>query len=122
MASTAPTRIDRDLYESAQRVAAEFSRSATQQLNHWARVGRALEASDHVSVAAIRAVLEGSGDYDELNDEGQAIVRARWSERAEALREGLDFTAEFAVSGRSYVELDDDGNVVEHSATEPAAG
>ncbi|MGI8947595.1 MAG: TA system antitoxin ParD family protein [Ornithinimicrobium sp.] len=40
------------------------SRSAAQQINHWARIGRELEASGKVSQRDIEAVLAGDGSYD----------------------------------------------------------
>lgn len=116
MATTSPTRVDDELYASAKLVGGVMSRSAAQQIAHWARIGRELEASHTVSHRAIGDVLEGRRDYDRLSEREQAVVRAEWAERITAQREGLDFEQEFAASGRSYVELDADGNVVRHPA------
>ncbi len=49
MATTSPTRIDDDLYASAKLAGDVQSRSASQQLAHWARIGREIEASASVS-------------------------------------------------------------------------
>jgi hypothetical protein len=113
MATTSPARIDDELYASAKLVGSVMSRSASQQVAHWARIGRALEASSTISPRAITETLAGDGRYDDLGVEEQAIVRAEWAERMSERREGLDLAAVFAAQGRSYVEVDDDGNVIE---------
>lgn len=35
-----PTRVDGDLFDAAKSVGAIASRSAAQQISHWARIGR----------------------------------------------------------------------------------
>lgn len=119
MGTTSPTRIDDDLYASAKIVGPLMSRSAAQQIAHWARIGREIEAADSVSLRAVAAVLAARRNYDALTAEEQAVVRAEWAERMGVRREGLDFAQEFSDQGRSYVELDDSGHVVRH---EPQAG
>lgn len=114
MATTSPTRIDDEVFESARIVGSVMNRSASQQVTHWARIGRELESSSTLSIREISAVLDGQGAYDDLTSEAQAVIRAGWSELAEARISSLDLAQVFATQGRSYVELDDDGNVVEH--------
>lgn len=111
MATTSPIRIDDELYASAGIVGPIMSRSASQQIAHWARIGRELEASD-VSACDIAAVLAGARSYDDLDDRAQAVVRAEWQERVDRFLASLDLRAEFEAAGESYAELDDDGNVV----------
>ena len=113
MAITSPTRIDDELFASSQVVGPLMSRSASQQITHWARIGRELEAADSVSQRAIAEVLAARLDYDQLTAQEQAVVRAEWSERIDARRDALDLAIEFSDEGRSYVELDDDGQVVD---------
>lgn len=116
---TAPTRIDEDVFAAAKAAGATNSRSASQQVNHWARIGRALESSASVRSRDIARALAGSGSYDDLNRLEQAVVRAEWDERATALREGLDFETEFLAAGQAWVEADADGRLLEH-APEPS--
>lgn len=113
MAGTAPTRIDEDVASAARAAGELLSRSAAQQVNHWARIGRELESSKSVSQHDIAQVLGGRASYDALNVREQAIARAEWNERMTSLREGLDLAAEFAAAGQSWVEADADGHVVE---------
>jgi hypothetical protein len=118
VAST-PTRIDDDLYELAKLVGSMMSRSAAQQITHWAKIGREIESAEGVSSRAVARVLAKQSSYDDLNDEEQAIVRAAWAERIEERREALDIPAELAEQGKSWVELDENGEVVERGvATE----
>lgn len=112
MATTSPVRIDDDVYASAKAVGALMSRSASQQIAHWARIGRELEAADDVSLPAVARVLRGRGDYDELNDYEQAVVRAGWGERMAARLAELDLEQEFIAAGEAFSELDDSGVAV----------
>jgi hypothetical protein len=109
---TSPTRVDEDVFASAQMVGAVMDRSAAQQITHWARIGREIEAGSSISHARIAEVLGQGARYDDLTSEEQAIVRAEWGERLEAQRQKLDLTLRFAREGRSYVELDEAGRVV----------
>ncbi len=111
MKKSTPVRIDEELYATATEAASVMSRSAAQQLSHWARIGRELEASPEVSIETVAEVLRGTREYDALDTEEQAVVRACWSERMTALREALRLDREFQAEGRPYVELADGGHV-----------
>lgn len=113
MATTSPARIDDDLYTSAKLAGEVQSRSASQQVVHWARIGREIEASGSISPRQVAAVLAGSRRYDDLEPEEQAVVRAEWAQRMDERREALDLAGRFAAAGRTWVEVDDDGNVVQ---------
>jgi hypothetical protein len=121
MATTSPTRIDDDLYASAKIIGPLMSRSAAQQIAHWARIGREIEAADSVSHRMVADVLAARRDYDTLTAEEQAVVRAEWAERTDARREGLDLAREFADERRTYVELDENGNVVRRKPADEAS-
>jgi len=99
MATPSPLRIDDDVYASAKSVGALVGRSASQQITHWARIGRELEAADEVSLRAVARVLSGRGDYDALNHYEQAVVRASWTERMAARLAELDLEQEFVAAG-----------------------
>ena len=59
----------------------------------------------------VHAVLAGDRSYDDLSSPEQAFVRAAWSTRMDELRGALDLAREFAAAGRSWVEVDDEGDV-----------
>lgn len=113
MATSSPVRIDEETHEAAQAIAPTMGRSTSQQISYWARIGRAFDMSPNSSTRAIEQVLNGEADYDSLNFFEQAVFRSRRDERTRKRLQDLDLEAAFAAEGRSYVELDDDGNVVE---------
>jgi len=112
MKTSTPIRIDRELLAAAKCVAPTMSRSATQQIVHWARIGKEIEASPQVSIGRIAEVLRGGESYDALESEEQAVVRAYWSERMAGLRDTLRLDQDFAAAKLPYVELAEDGTVV----------
>lgn len=111
-AANSPMRIDADLAASARSTAKTMSRSLSQQIAHWARIGRELERSPGVTVTAVLGVLDGNAGYDDLNVQEQAVVRAEWAERIDKTRSELRLDRLLAEQGREVVELDADGAVV----------
>jgi hypothetical protein len=111
-----PTRLPADVYDSAAAATLVTSRTVPQQIAHWARIGRELEMSPGVNHRAINHVLAGTGSYDSLGEQEQAIIREEWADRMAVLRDGLDYEAGFTEAGESYSELDEDGNVVVRQA------
>jgi hypothetical protein len=122
MGSTPPARIDDDLYASAKLAGSVQSRSASQQVAHWARIGREIEASRSISPAEIHEVLSGSRSYDSLTAREQAQIRDEWQVRMDERRAALDLAARFEAEGRTWVELDDAGQVVERRPSATAHG
>ena len=120
MPANTPTRIDDDLFAAAKATGAVLSRSAAQQVNHWARIGRQLEASGVLRARDIELVLAGAKSYDDLNPFEQAAVRAEWEEQIGAHREGIDLTGEL---GDTWVEANLAGRPVRRKspAAAPAA-
>ena len=108
-------RVDGDLFEAAKSVGAVASRSAAQQLTHWARIGRELEAAPTTSLRDIQRVLAGEAPYDALGDREQAVVRANWAEQTADIVANMDLAAEFTQSGRSWTDADAEGNAVAES-------
>lgn len=117
MASTTPTRFDAALFASAQAAGARTHRSATQQLAHWARLGRELEATAGLSQRDIDRVLAGQLSYDDLGDWEQTVVRTAWREGIDADLNTLDLAARFSAQARTrWSEADDAGRVTVHEA------
>jgi hypothetical protein len=116
--STTPTRFDAALFESAQAAGARSHRSAAQQLAHWARIGRELEAATGVSQRDIERVLAGQMSYDELGDRDQAVVRTAWREGIDDDLAAVDLRAQFEAEGRTrWSEADPSGAVSVHEAS-----
>lgn len=119
-----PMRVDGDLFEAAKSIGAIASRSAAQQLNHWARIGRELENSPGTSARDIQRVLAGEPGitYDNLSEHDQAVVRASWDEAIEEKRSKLNYAKRFASEGSSWSGLDESGNVVIYNADKASNG
>jgi ParD-like antitoxin of type II bacterial toxin-antitoxin system len=117
--STMPIRVDKGLFDAARAAGALYSRSAAQQLGHWARLGRAMEASPSVTQDAIARVLAGQEPYDDLPDPAQAVVRVEWEDRVAAILGELDFTDGLRAAGQPWAEADEDGNLVTRDAAAP---
>jgi hypothetical protein len=85
----------------------EALRSLVQQFN------RELSAGSYPRHSDVEAALAGRASYDKLDPVKQALVRAEWSRRLEIARTQLDLEATFETDGRSWSEIDEDGQVVQ---------
>jgi hypothetical protein len=112
--TTMPTRVDGDLFDAAKSVGAVNSRSAAQQISHWARIGREFEASGRISLRDIERVLAGQASYDDIGEPAQAVVRATWDQRIAERIASLDFEDEFTQMGETWSEGDESGHVAQH--------
>jgi hypothetical protein len=116
MAETADrvTRFAADLVDSAAAEGARQSRSAKQQLDHWARVGRAVSSQHSAARRRVEAALAGELELDELSTEEGVVFNA---EVAAAIQESLadaDYGRQLAVRGITTVALNEDGEMVEY--------
>lgn len=60
--------------ENARREAALFNRSVAGQIEHWARLGRALEGTPGIPVGRVRETLEGKVKLETLSVQEQGAV------------------------------------------------
>ena len=70
------TRVAADLMDSAAAEGARQSRSARQQLEHWARVGRAMSSQQTAARRRVEAALTGDLELRELSVEEGAVFNA----------------------------------------------
>jgi hypothetical protein len=108
------TRIATDLYESATAEGARQSRSAKQQLDHWARVGRAVSSQHTASRRRVEAALAGRLSMGDLTVEEGVVFNA---EISAAIEEGLartNYGDVLAARGITTVALNEAGDIVEH--------
>lgn len=111
------TRVAADLMDSAAAEGARQSRSAKQQLDHWARVGRAVSSQHSVARRRVEAALAGDvPPLRDLTDEEGVVVNA---EIAAAIQEHLasaDYGAVLgARGGVTTVALDENGEIVQYA-------
>lgn len=113
-ASDKVTRFSSELVEAAATEGQRENRSARQQLEHWARVGREVSNQRHVARRRVEAALAGRMPLSELSVEEGVVFNA---EIAVALEESLatgHHVADRAAQGRATVVLDEQGRVVKH--------
>ena len=60
-------KLSEELVESARHESEIQSRSMTQQIEHWARIGRAVERTGQYSAERIRGALKAELAFDALN-------------------------------------------------------
>jgi hypothetical protein len=107
-----PSRIAADLFESAARVGKLESRSATQQLDHWARLGRNVSMHDTAARRRVEAALAGDVPLATLSPDERVVVNAEIDVAIAEHAQASDYGAVLAAEGITTVALDDDGNLV----------
>lgn len=116
MATTAdrPTRVPSDLFESAVVEGAKENRSAKQQLEHWARVGRSVCARQTASRRRVEAALAGALPPEHLSDEEGIAFDSEAQSRLEARLRKTDLGAVLAARGVTTVALNEQGELTEY--------
>lgn len=74
MSTLASIKLPADLVEDARVEGALFSRSISGQVEHWARLGQALEAMPGFPLSRVRAALEGKVDEAALSDDELSLL------------------------------------------------
>lgn len=108
------TRFSSELVDAAAVEGEREHRSARQQLEHWARVGREVSNQRQVARRRVEAALAGRMSLRELTAEEGAVFNA---EIAATLEESLatgNHAADRAARGRATISLDEQGRVVKH--------
>lgn len=108
------TRFAADLLESAAAEGVRQSRSAKQQLDHWARVGRAVSSRESAARRRVEAALAGELEVTELSDEEGVVFNAEISAAIEENLASSNYGIVLAQRGITTVSLDDNGQIVEH--------
>ena len=100
--------------DSAAVEGARQSRSAKQQLDHWARVGRAVCAQQTAARMRVEAALAGRLALTDLSDEEALTFNAEVHARIQESLRATNLGAVLNASGISTVALSDSGELVEH--------
>ncbi|MEY8016326.1 TA system antitoxin ParD family protein [Mycobacterium servetii] len=108
------TRVAADLMDSAAAEGARQSRSAKQQLDHWARVGRAVSSHQTASRRRVEAALAGDLDTNHLSEDEGVVFNAEISAAIEESLSTVHYGDWLAVRGITTVALNDDGEIVEY--------
>ena len=110
------TRVAADLFEAAAVEGARQRRSAKQQLDHWARIGRAVSTQHTASRRRVEAALAGEIDVDALNIEEGVVFNAETAAAVEEKLAHTNYGAVLASRGITTVTLGDDGRIIELAA------
>ncbi|MHC9292944.1 TA system antitoxin ParD family protein [Mycobacterium sp. LTG2003] len=113
----APDRVTRfaaDLMDSAAAEGARQSRSAKQQLDHWARVGRAVSSQHSAARRRVEAALTGEMPLRSLTVEEGVVFNAEISAAIEESLGRADYGKTLAARGITTVAIDDDGEIVQY--------
>ncbi|SOJ53875.1 hypothetical protein MSIMFB_01373 [Mycobacterium simulans] len=108
------TRVAADLVESAAAEGARQSRSAKQQLDHWARVGRAVSSQQTASRRRVEAALAGNLPMTDLTLEEGVVFNAEISAALEESLSRTNYGDVLAAQDVTTVALNDAGDIVEH--------
>lgn len=107
------TRFDAALFEDAASEGRRTSRSATQQLDHWARVGRAVSGATSASRYRVEAAFRGDLSLSVLDHNEGVAFNAEVSASIEELLATTDYGDELAAEGVTTVSMED-GVLVQH--------
>ncbi len=108
------TRFAADLVDSAAVEGARQSRSAKQQLDHWARVGRAVSNQHTAPRRRVEAALAGELPLADLSVDEGVVFNAEISAAIDESLARTDYGRVLADRGITTVALDDAGNIVEY--------
>ncbi|MEP9414262.1 hypothetical protein ABLE92_07910 [Gordonia sp. VNQ95] len=116
MADTADkvTRFSAALVEEAGTEGAREHRSARQQLEHWARVGRGVSLRTSAARRRVEAALAGTLPITELTPEESVVFDAEIDAHLEERLARTDMVTDRAAQGFSSVALDELGRMVEY--------
>jgi hypothetical protein len=113
-AADRPTRVASDLLDSAVVEGAKENRSAKQQLEHWARVGKAVCAQQTGARRRVEAALMGDLPVERLSAAEASVFDAEVQSRLEARLRRTDLGAVLAARGVTTVALNEQGELTEY--------
>ena len=109
-----PTRVAADLMDAAAVEGERQSRSAKQQLDHWARVGRAVSAHSSASRQRVEAALRGALPDRDLTADERVVFNAEVDAAISETTRSIRFGEVLAARGVTTVALDDEGRLTRY--------
>ena len=114
MMTDRPTRVAADLLAAAAVEGERQSRSAKQQLDHWARVGRAVSAQTSAARRRVESALAGELDERELGADERVVFNAELDASISEAARTIRFGDVLAARGVTTVALDDHGRLTRY--------
>lgn len=110
---TRTTRVAVDLLKAAEAEAARESRSAREQLDHWARLGMRLSVQSTAARRRIERAVAGELSLSQLTPPERDVANAELSLAISEAANRMSFVDRLAAEGVTTVTLDADGQLVE---------
>ncbi|WP_124391524.1 TA system antitoxin ParD family protein [Rhodococcus wratislaviensis] len=108
------TRLAAELVASAMAEGERQHRTGRQQLEHWARVGRAVSSRQTAARRRVEEALAGRLPIDELGTEEGTVFNAEINAAIEEQLATTDYGAALAAQGVTTVALSEDGQIIEY--------
>ena len=112
MATVSSIKIDKELLELARAEASIFQRSIAGQMEHWARLGRAVESGPGFTLDRVRAALTGEFDADNLSEDEARIFMDEFAAYLMGPNAESEALAEKMRQEGGYVGEDEQGRLV----------
>jgi hypothetical protein len=113
MAADRMTRFDVDLFEAAVDEGRREHRSARQQLEHWARVGRDFSAHETAARRRIAAAVRGELPLSELATDERLVANVELDVAIRERAAATSFGRTLLKAGMTAVALDENGVLTE---------
>jgi len=107
-------RIEADLYEAAKVTGSRESRSAAQQIDYWARLGRHVSLPGTAARMRIEAAVAGELDFRDLSSEERTVANAEIDAAIDRRATSTNIRDKLLAEGKVAVSMDGDGNIVEY--------
>lgn len=108
-----PTRVAADIVTTAASVAQSETRTMSEQVNHWARIGMQVERSTSADSRQVRAVIAGENQFSTLTVSERTIAHATVDAAMAARVAEQRFGLEARRAGQVTVSIDEHGSLVE---------
>jgi hypothetical protein len=114
MTADRPPRFASDLFESAAVEGKREGRSAKQQLDYWARVGRSVSMHQTAARRRVLAARAGELPFSDLTEAERLVANADLDASIQIQALLTSFGERLPAEGMTTVALDDEGALVEY--------
>lgn len=111
--SSTPTRVSADIAATAASVAQDENRTATEQINYWARLGMQVERATSADCRRVRAVVTGDAQFSTLTAEERTVAHAEIDAAMAEQVAKQKFGPAARAAGQVTVSIDEAGALIE---------
>ena len=110
--TTKPVRVAADLFDAASAAGKASSRSAAQQFDYWARLGREISMVESEARARVVAAVAGEAPLASLSPTERVIANAEIDAAVEITAASVSFADRLAAEGVTTITMDQQGRMV----------